>query len=240
MLARRWNQTKGKVQILSETTDEPLTLAGALCGVCWGADTTNPEKNFKRGLDCLRSGHGRVLEYPQIYMILDGWSARVIREFTRHLGGAPTYLQASTRYIDYNDFKYFIPPAIQNIEEAKQIYIDCMNNTMKTIQNLETEFNIKREDTANLLPLGMETKIVYRTNLRMLIDMAKVRKCTRAYHEFRELFKAIEDSLCVYSDEWEYLIKEEHIFKTKCEILNYCNETYGCGKYPKREEVINA
>ena len=104
MLSRRFDQ-KGKVIILSETTDEPLTLAGALCGVCWGADTKDNKKNFNRGLECLRNGHGRTLEFPQIYMILDGWSAKVIREFYTHISGGPTRLQASTRYIDYNDFK---------------------------------------------------------------------------------------------------------------------------------------
>ena len=236
MLAQRWNQN-GKVIILSETTDEPLTLAGQLSGVCWNSDVSNHEKNFKRGLDCLKSGHGRVLEYPQIYMVLDGWSARVIREFTRHVGGAPTYVQASTRYINYDNFNYFTPPAIANDPVAKSIYESTMNGIAEGIKQLEEICKIKREDTANLLPLGMETKIVFRTNLRMLIDMAKVRKCTRAYHEFRELFKAIEDALCIYSDEWKYLIEEEHIFKSKCEILGWCEETHGCGRYPKKEDI---
>lgn len=237
MLAQRWNMKNRRVIILSETTDEPLTLAGQMAGICWNSDVSNHEKNFKRGLDCLKSGHGRVLEYPQIYMILDGWSARVIREFTRHVGGAPTYVQASTRYINYDNFNYFTPPAIANNPVAKSIYESTMDGIAEGIKQLEEICKIKREDTANLLPLGMETKIVFRTNLRMLIDMAKVRKCTRAYHEFRELFKAIEDALCIYSDEWKYLIEEEHIFKSKCEILGWCEETHGCGRYPKKEDI---
>lgn len=236
MLARRWNQV-GKVIILSETTDEPLTLAGSLAGICWNSDTSDHTKNFKRGLDCLHSGHGRVLEYPQIYMVLDGWSARVIREFTRHVGGAPTYVQASTRYVDYDNFAYYTPAQIENNEKAKEIYDNCMKTIADSVKCLETSYGIKREDAANLLPLGMETKIVFRTNLRMLIDMAKVRKCTRAYHEFRDLFKAIEEALCIYSDEWKYLIEEEHIFKCKCEISHVCDETYGCGRYPKKGEL---
>ena len=234
MLARRVNQS-GKTIILSETTDEPLTLAGYCAGAAWGADTSNQEKNFKRGLDCLHSGHGRVLEFPQIYMVLDGWSARVIREFGRHVGGLPTYVQASTRYINYDDFKYFVPPAVQANPETKELYDNTMKSIMDSVKTLEETYGIKREDAANLLPLGMETKIIYRTNLRALIDMAKVRKCNRAYHEFRDLFKSIEEALCIYSDEWKYLIEEEHIFKCKCEITKTCEETYGCGKYPKEK-----
>lgn len=83
---------------------------GKEAGVCWEADVSDAKKNYKRGLDCLQSGHGRVAEYPQVYMVLDGYSARVIREFYTHIGGSPTRLQASTRYIDYeNGFDYVTP-----------------------------------------------------------------------------------------------------------------------------------
>lgn len=229
-LATRWNQYGRRALILSETTDDPLTFMGQLCGVCWDADTSDHNKNYKRGLDCLRSGHGRVLEYPQIYMVLDGWSARVIREFYTHIAGSPTRLQASTRYIDYENFDYITPPKIALNEEADDIYTDTMQMITTAAQRLEKECGVKREDAAMLLPLGMETKVVVRTNLRHLIDMAKVRKCSRAYWEFRELFKAIEESLSIYSDEWKYLIEEEKIFKPKCEILHYCDEKNSCGK----------
>ena len=89
----------GKIIIQEHTTKNPLQLMGEEAGCCWGADTTDNEKNYKRGKTCLSDGHGRVSEYPQVYMILDGYSARVIREFYTHIGGGPTRLQASTRYI---------------------------------------------------------------------------------------------------------------------------------------------
>lgn len=228
-LAQRFNQ-KGNVIILSETTDEPLTLAGQLCGICWGADTTNHERNYKRGLDCLRSGHGRVLEFPQIYMKISGYSARFIRELYTHLAGSPTRLQASTRYVDYNDFDFIVPPKIEKNDEANNIYTDIMQNIGAAAQYMEKELKIPREDAAMILPLGMESTIVMRTNLRMMIDMAKQRKCIRAYHEFRRFFQDFEDALKIYSDEWWYLIEEEHIFKAKCEYLHYCPEHYSCGK----------
>lgn len=231
-LAKRINQ-KGKVIILSETTDEPITLAGKLSGICYNADTKNNKKNYERGLDCLRSGHGRTLEFPQVYMVLDGWSARVIREFERHIGGMPTFLQESTRYVNYDNFAYVIPNSIKNNLEAENAYIGAIENISETIKYLE-ELGIKREDSAMLLPLGMETKVIHRTNLRNLIDMAKVRKCNRAYWEFRELFQSIEDALCIYSDEWNYLIKELKVFKCKCEDYGYCTEKNSCGKMPRK------
>ena len=225
MLSKRFNQN-GKVIILSETTDEPMSLCGSLAGICWNTDTSDPKKNFDRGLDCLRSGHGRVLEFVQIYMVLDGWSARVIREFYTHIAGGPTRLQESTRYVDCNNFSYVVPPSLN--ERNKAIYKEQMEKISDTLGELE-QCGTKREDAAMILPLAMETKVVVRTNLRQLIDMAKVRLCKRAYWEFRALFENIMDSLSFYSDEWQYLVKEEKVFKPKCMWNGYCDEKKSCG-----------
>lgn len=105
----------GTVTILQETTKNPITLMGERAGICWGADISDAEKNYKRGLNCIQSGHGRVEEFVNLEMILDGYSARVIREWYTHIGGAPTRLQASTRYIDYSrkGFGYIIPKSIK-------------------------------------------------------------------------------------------------------------------------------
>ena len=50
----------GTITILPETTKTPITLIGNRAGICWGADVTNAEKNYKRGVDCIKSGHGRT------------------------------------------------------------------------------------------------------------------------------------------------------------------------------------
>ena len=64
----------GQVFILEETTKCPITLMGSRAGICWGSDISNQEKNYKRGLDCISSGHGRVMEYVNLEMVLDGYS----------------------------------------------------------------------------------------------------------------------------------------------------------------------
>ena len=238
MLARRWNQAKGKVQILSETTDEPLTLSGFAAGSCWGADTSDHEKNFKRGLECYHSGHWRALEYPQIYMILDGWSAKVMREFYTHIISV-TRLQASTRYIPSGNFSFVTPKSIEKNDAAAQIYLKTMENIQDSIKQLE-ELGIPKEDSSGLLPLNYQTKVVVRIGLRELINMCEQRLCTRAYHEYRELMNEILDALKIYSDQWYWMIEEEKMFVPKCERMGYCSEKYSCKKYPKREEVINA
>lgn len=222
----------GKIIIQQETTTDPISLIGREAGVCWGADITNQEKNYKRGMDCLTSGHGRTWEYPQVYMILDGYSARVIREFYTHIGGGPTRLQASTRYINYQKgFPYVIPPKIAADEEAKAVYCHAMDEILLSMQKLE-EKGLPREDIGMLLPLGMETKVVFRTNLRNLIDMAHQRMCTRAYWEYRALMNDMVKTLSEYSEEWNYLT--QHYFVPKCEVTGFCTEAKCCGRKPAK------
>lgn len=221
-----------QIIIQKETTIDPISLIGREAGVCWGADITDGDKNYKRGLNCLTSGHGRTWEYPQVYMVLDGYSARVLRELYTHIGGGPTRLQASTRYINYQKgFPYVIPPHIEQNHEAAKIYNGAMDEILKAMQKLE-ELGIPGEDIAMLLPLGMESKVVFRTNLRNLIDMAHQRLCTRAYWEYRKLMNDMVAELSAYSEEWHYLT--EHYFVPKCEAYGYCTEAKSCGRKGRR------
>ena len=144
----------GQVIILPETTKQPITTIGKMAGVCWGADTTDAAKNYKRGWNCIESGHGRTEEFPDVYMELDGYSARVIREWYTHVGGMPTRLQASTRYINYGNFEYIVPPSIENNADALKEYMHCMDHIAFAARKLES-IDIPREDAAMLLPLAM-------------------------------------------------------------------------------------
>ena len=228
----------GTITILDETTKNPITLMGKRAGVCWGADTSNEEKNYKRGMSCIRSNHGRVLEYVNVEMILDGYSARVIREWYTHLGGSPTRLQASTRYIDYtkNDgFDYVIPPSVKRNKEALDLYEETMRYINEACLRLEGNCNIPREDSSMLLPLGMTTKIVDRRNLRNLVDMSHQRMCSRAYHEYRRLFNDICKALRTISSEWEVIV--DNLFVPKCDWLGRCPEEKSCGRRSKKDDA---
>ena len=226
----------GKVIILPETTRNPISLIGRRAGVCWGADITDEQKNYKRGLDCLLSNHGRTLEFVNVELILDGWSSRTVREWYTHIGCLPARLQESTRYVNYSDgFDYVVPNKIKNNEEALRLYTDTMEYIQKNASILENEFNIPREDVANLFPFGMNTKIVDKRNLRNLIDMSHQRTCTRAYWEYRKLFNELSNELKKIDDEWAYIV--DNYFVPKCEVLGYCPEKRSCGRKPKKTVV---
>lgn len=218
----------GKVTILPETTKNPISLIGFCAGICWGADVTDPHKNYNRGIDCIQNNHGRTIEYPDIYAVIDGYSARVIREWYTHIGGAPTRLQASTRYIDYANFKYVTPGSISNNAEAMQVYSDTMRVISNSLQRLN-QIGIPREDSAMMLPLAMETKMVDKRNARNLADMSRQRLCKRANWEFRSLLKRYLKALANYSEEWNVLVKL--LMKPKCVDYGHCPEKKTCGRF---------
>ena len=221
----------GKITILPETTIDPISLMGRRAGICWGADITDSEKNYKRGLDCIKSNHGRVFEFVNIEAIIESYSARVIREWYTHIGGSPTRLQSSTRYVNYDNFEYIVPKTVQT-EEQKTWYNNAIDTISQTLTNLE-ESGVKREDAAMLLPLGMTTKIVDKRNVRSVISMAEQRMCSRAYWEYRELFNEYIKQLKLYSEEWATLIPL--VMKPKCDVLGYCPEKFGCGRKPRKD-----
>lgn len=158
---------------------------------------------------------------------------RAIREWYTHIGGLPTRLQASTRYIDYeHGFGYVTPPSIEGNPEAKKVYEDLMGHIKSYLESLDT-IGVPREDSALGLPLGMETKIVCKHNMRNLMDMSHQRMCNRAYHEYRGLFNDVCDALGNYSEEWEYIV--DHYFMPKCKLMGFCSEKKTCGMMPRKQ-----
>lgn len=219
------------VIIQLETTKDPISLIGREAGICWGSNVDDVEKNYKRGLDCIKSNHGRTLEFPQVYLTIDEYSARCMRELYTHIGGSPTRLQASTRYIDYHNLQMYVPESFRKTNDAWEAYCNAIK-AIKHAYDVMMADGVPKEDAANILPLGMMSKMVLRTNLRNLIDIMKMRQCSRAYHEIRDLMKEIKESLSAYSPEWKELC--ENYMPIKCEDTSFCTETYGCGRYPKK------
>ena len=220
------------VIIQNYTPKNPISMIGYEAGVCWGADVSNQEKNYKRGLDCIKNEHGRTWEFPDVYATIEGYSAKCLREWYTHIGGSPTRLQASTRYIDYSKgegFKYTTPHTIKEDATLYEEWGLLMANINQSIEYFIAN-GIPVEDATMALPLAYSSKMVDKRNFRNLVDMSHQRKCTRAYWEYRQLFNDYEKALRNYSEEWNTLCD---LFIPKCEYFGFCKENKTCGRKPK-------
>ena len=202
------------IKVLNATKN-PIQFIGKVAGCCYGSKD-EPQANYKRGLKCIKDGHGRAMEFVDVTLEIDEVSARMIRELGRHVIGT-SYLQASTRYITYDNFDYYVP---ENLKDDKE-YHKTMQNILSSYQSL-VEKGIPKEDVANLLPLGMNTKIVLKINYRALLHMAEVRMCERAYIEFRDFMKELIKTISEVDEEWAELMT---FMKPKCKI---CTEKENC------------
>lgn len=217
-------------------------MIGELTGICYGSDTSDVDKNVKRAWDCIYSNHGRSEEFPDIYVVLEGYSSKCLRELYTHIGGSPTRLQASTRYIDYEkSFNAIVPPKVENNSEALATWNAAIENVRAAMSDLKG-FGVPKEDYTNLLPLAYESKMVWKLNARTLANFMNKRLCARAYWEIRNLAKDLKKELKKYSEEWNLLA--DAIYVPDCEkykFLNpnlcFCCEARCCGKHKSAKSI---
>lgn len=214
------------IDIQEYTIKNPISMAGFESGVCYNSDIQDKEKNYKRGLFNIKNGHFRTLEFAQAFITIDNVSARVLRQLYTHIAGSPTRLQASTRYINYNNFESIIPSSVEKEPAALNKWNEVMTAIRDGIQYLEC-LKIPREDADMMLPLAMSSRMVFRTNARHLMDMSRVRMCARASEEYQILMNAIIDELNNYSEEWLEL--NEMIMGPRCHF-GKCPESKNCPK----------
>lgn len=222
--------------LLNDTTEFPLQKIGETAGICWGAPVDDVTKNIKRAKDCIKSDHGRTLEWVNIELIIESVSARCMREIGRHCVGT-SYLQSSTRYIDESNFVFYVPPKCNDSAE----YSDTMVTIHQSYQNMLNS-GIPGEDAANILPLGMYSKMIWKINLRSMVNFMQKRLCMRALNEIRTFAVMIKDILSARNEEWDWIVKSLFVpgcerFKYRNESLCFCQETRGCGRYPKVEDI---
>ncbi len=223
------------ITIKEYTTKAPLQMIGEFSGICWGANVEDRQKNIKRAWDCIESGHGRTEEFPDVYVVIDGYSAKCLRELYTHIGGSPTRLQASTRYIDYaKGFDAVEPPSVASNPEAEAVWRETLNVISVGMNKLK-ELGVPKEDYTNLLPLAYRSKMVWKVNLRTLVNFFGMRLCNRAYHEIRALARELKDALSEYSPEWKEIA--DALFVPKCVHVGFFTEAKSCHYRPPKSEI---
>lgn len=203
-----------KVKLLSHTPqpEKVISMAAKLCyssvGV-EGIEENLTEESVDKFLNMLINiGHESPLEHVSFTFAVEGISRACSHQIVRHR--IASYSQQSQRYVKLDQFEYIIPQEINEIEEARELFIDSMKKDQEVYDKLvdilfEKHYNnlIKYgknekeakgqaekkaiEDARYVFPNACETKMVLTMNTRSLYNFLDHRCCERAQWEIREL-----------------------------------------------------
>ena len=200
------------VQLIAHTNDPEKTVAAA-AKLCYSdahietlLEGLTPAKtaSFLQKLTDL--GHASPIEHASFTFGIEGVSRTFLAQVTRHR--IASFSVQSQRYVRLEDFRYVIPPEIEALPEAKEKFIEAMNeearNYLSLVKSLE-EAHTQRlmaqgmeekaarakaskqanEDARFVLPNACETKMVMTMNCRSLQNFFNLRCCNRAQWEIR-------------------------------------------------------
>lgn len=202
------------VTLINHTPMPEKTVAAAakLCYSDTGAGTLldglDDEKTTKFIGMLMEMGHESPLEHVSFTFAIEGVSRALLAQITRHR--IASYSVQSQRYVHKKEFDFVIPPEIEKIDEAKQLFVEAINRDISYYEKLTdilTKAHIKTlieqgedektaqkkaekqaiEDARYVLPNAADTKIVVTMNARSLLNFFKERCCSRAQWEIRAL-----------------------------------------------------
>ncbi|RDY22758.1 FAD-dependent thymidylate synthase [Romboutsia maritimum] len=203
-----------KVKLISHTPEpeKVISMAAKLCYSQVGVEEIEKnltEENVEKFLNMLINvGHESPLEHVSFTFAVEGISRACSHQIVRHR--IASFSQQSQRYVKLDQFEYIIPPQINEIEEAKEVFIESMRKDQeaydklvdilfekhynKLIKNGKNEKEAKRqaekkaiEDARYVFPNACETKMVFTMNTRSLFNFFDHRCCDRAQWEIRAL-----------------------------------------------------
>lgn len=203
-----------KVKLLSFTPEpeKVISMAAKLCYSQVGIEEIEKnltDENIEKFLNMLINiGHESPLEHVSFTFAVEGISRSCSHQIVRHR--IASFSQQSQRYVKLNKFEYIIPPEINEIEQAREIFIDAMDRDQESYNKLvdilfdkhynnlimagNDEKSAKRqaekkaiEDARYVFPNACETKMVFTMNTRSLYNFFDHRCCERAQWEIREM-----------------------------------------------------
>ncbi|WP_373600640.1 FAD-dependent thymidylate synthase [Paraclostridium bifermentans] len=203
-----------KVKVIAHTPEpeKVISMAAKLCYSSVGVDGIEEnltDESVEKFLNMLINiGHESPLEHVSFTFAVEGISRSCSHQIVRHR--IASFSQQSQRYVKLNQFEYIVPPEIDQIEEAKELFIDAMKKDQESydklvdilfekhynnlIKNGKNEKEAKRdaekkaiEDARYVFPNACETKMVFTMNTRSLYNFFNHRCCERAQWEIRAL-----------------------------------------------------
>lgn len=236
-----------KVTLLAYTPEpERLVVAAAL--LCY--QKGGPEAAYQKASndklrtrlveELVRQGHGSTLEHPSFTFGIEGISRACSHQLVRHR--ISSYNQQSQRYVDVGDPEYFVKPeSLQadggGFERVTQEAVGYYRGTVEQLKSQGKKGEQAQEDARYALPNATKTNLIWTTNLRNLLHVCRVRLCSRAQWEIREL---MQECRRVMEPRFP-IIAKYMVVKCHPNAMGYCDEEFrSCGFRPKRDVVVPA
>ncbi len=205
-----------KVTLITHTPD-PEKVVAAAAKLCYSKSSITDlmdglsDEKTAAFLDKLSNlGHASPLEHVSFTFGIEGVSRSFLAQMTRHR--IASFSVQSQRYVDMSEADMVIPPAIaqdgeaseafsQAIKSAKYAY-DHLHHVLEDIHTYElmlgdsnlTEKQARtkaskmaNEDARFVLPEACQTRMLVTMNARELNNFFKLRCCTRAQWEIRQV-----------------------------------------------------
>ena len=202
-----------KVELLSYTP-QPERMVAAAAKICYSsADDIAAifdgldEAKTAAYVDMIASlGHESVIEHVSFTFGLEGVSRSLLAEITRHR--IASFSVQSQRYVRKGAFDYIMPPAVAELPEAQEEFLQSMRETQAHYDRLAALLQKKHEaaflqagldaktaaqkaekraieDARFVLPNACDTRMIFTMNARSLLNFFRLRCCERAQWEIR-------------------------------------------------------
>ena len=207
-------QTTPKVRLLAHTP-QPEKMVAAAAKLCYSSSTVEEllegltEEKTASFVEMLAQiGHESPIEHASFTFAIEGVSRSFLAQITRHR--IASYSVQSQRYVKEQDFDYVVPPEIEGIPQAKELFLEAMEAAGNYYDRLTKLLEEKHrqgfleegkspkeagrlaekkaiEDARFVLPNACDTKMVVTMNARSLYNFFRHRLCNRAQWEIRSV-----------------------------------------------------
>ncbi len=207
-------QSTLKVKLIAYTP-EPEKIVSAAAKLCYSRVGTDDimenlnDENTEKFLKMLMElGHESPIEHVSFTFAVEGVSRTLTHQLVRHR--IASYSQQSQRYVKLEQFQYILPHSIEEMPEARELFIKSMEesqNTYNKLVEMLIDKHMKRliiegknekaakkaaekmaiEDARYVFPNACETKIMFTMNARSLFNFFRHRCCNRAQWEIKEM-----------------------------------------------------
>lgn len=141
------------------------------------------------------------LEFVDYIFLISGVTRAFTHQLVRHRVGV-AFAQQAQRVVNMGNFGYMIPDQFEmwpeETGELRDIYTQTMEDIREGYAQL-IENGARPQDARGVLPTNVHTNILFKGNLRMLLESAHIRLCVRAQGEFQQvMFKIREEMIKVH------------------------------------------